>query len=157
MADCACTCISILSNPTCQVDLPLSLWFRLMDTGCFYRGESSITSSLSGSQRSPVFSNSTDNLYDGTCSSYSSPAHAPSLAPYSTGFVMNQKLDHLLHLFSEQKTQNSELQKEVLALKNQVIEIKKQQDLVKEVKNDGSGSQRKSLKLPPEISVSNFV
>ena len=123
-----------------------------MDSGCFYRGGSSITSSLSRSQgHLPLFTSSPNGSYDGH-SPYT-PRPQATVDPYASGHAVNQKLDQLLHLFQEQKTQTAQLEKVVSTLKDEVMEIKKRQDLDLEAKKDGAMSQRKSWKLPPDLSV----
>ncbi len=88
-----------------------------METGSFYRSGSSVTANLSRQVFTPPitpFSEIESPLYP----LYSSPA-----AVDSNSFVMNQKLDHLVSIFTEQKAamleaqrMNDEVRKELSAL-----------------------------------------
>ena len=123
-----------------------------MDCGGFYRGSSPITASFSGvPEYMPSLSSTPNNSFNSSvfCPS---PAATDSLVHNGSA---NQKLDQLLFLFNEQKAQNGELRKEVSALKEQVSELLKKQDVTQvSVVN---AVRTKTAKLPPEVSVSSII
>ena len=119
-----------------------------MDSGSFYRGGSSVTSSLSGSQGHlpPLFTSTPNSSYEGHSPYASQPHAAVDL------YAVSQKVDQLLHLVHEQKTQTANLQKTVSSIGEEVREVKQRQDNL-ERKEGGALSQKKSWKLPPDLSV----
>ena len=124
-----------------------------MDCGGFYRGGNSVSTSFSDAPGYMTSLSSTPN------NSFNSFGFCPS--PVATDSIThsgsaNQKLDQLLFLFNEQKAQNGELRKEVSALKEQVSELFKKQAVVQDsVVN--VVSREKTVKLPPEVSVSTII
>lgn len=124
-----------------------------MDTGSFYRSGSSLTGNLrSHHVLTPPMTPA--------CSDLESPHpvyHPQYQTPDSTSFVMNQKLDHLLSIFTEQKAamldsqkMNDELRKEVSALRADVTGLKKRLET-----HDSERTPTNSRKkIPSDLSVS---
>ena len=124
-----------------------------MDCGVFYRGGSSITALLSGVQEYMCSLSSTPNNSFNSSVFCPSPAATDSLVHNGSA---NQKLDQLLFLFNEQKAQNGELHKEVSAMKEQLSELLKKQNVTQEsVVN--AVRRTKMAKLPSEVSVSSII
>ena len=123
-----------------------------MDSGNFYRAGSSVSTPLSGPLGyAPTFT-STPNL-DNSRSSFQPAIDVAD--PYTTGphSTVNQKLDHLLYLFHEEKKRTSELKGIVSTLTDEVKEMKKQLDIDRDTRKECAQAQRKGYKLPTDLSV----
>ena len=109
-------------------------------------------SSLAGSVGSTLAYTSTPTSHG----SYAYPSvlpRDPHTDPYSMGPSVNQKLDQLLFLFHEERKETSELKSMVMALKDQVEEIKEKQEKDTAVRMDSTTWSKQSYKVPPDLSV----
>lgn len=127
-----------------------------MESGSFYGGGSSLTANLRDPlARSHVMTPPITPGQDIESQFHPSQYRSP---PDPNAFLMNQKLDHLVSLFTEQnaamqETQrvNDELRKEVSALRSEVASMSSK------VQSQGSASTSGRKKIPSELSVSSTM